>query len=98
VFELDFPVAINISGFTLDLGAMDDFSVTATVTVANSDIPVVVTHNYQHLPADPHVALDFSAGAAAGLPVKTFKLEIHDELAGASAHIHIREIGLLPKN
>ena len=44
-------------------------------------------------------AIDFSVvPGAAALLVKTLTLEIFDELAGTSAHIHVREFGLLPKN
>jgi hypothetical protein len=97
--ELVFPQPRNLTGLTLDLGAMDYFSVTVTLTTADSAVPVVFSQPpYQHLPADPHVTLDLSTiQGGAPVPVKTLRLEIKDLLAGRTAHIHVREIGLLPK-
>jgi hypothetical protein len=90
LLELAFGAPRAIAGAALTLGSLDDVTVEVVLT-APDGASVTYEQRYTGLPGDPTVDLGFPDGPAA---VAVFRLEITNNLSGATAQIHVRELVL----
>ena len=89
IFDFQFSAARTLTGVTLTTGTLANFTVNLQVFAVDAADPHVISQTYRNLPSDPTVTIDFEAGS---LMVSRLVVEVMDNLAGADAQIHIREI------
>jgi 4-amino-4-deoxy-L-arabinose transferase-like glycosyltransferase len=90
--EFTFTKPRPISGLAADFGSMD-FSLTIELFPEGGGGPLSYTNSYHNIPGDPHVEMHFDNAPAS---VAKMRIEIQNLLEGDRAHIHIRELKLLP--
>jgi len=90
--EFTFPKPRAISGLAADFGTMD-FSLTVDLFPAGGGSPLSYTNSYRNVTSDPHVEMHFDKAPPS---VSKMRIEIKNLLEGDRAHIHIRELKLMP--
>lgn len=93
LIELQYPAPRPVAGLTLDLGSMEDFTLTVTLLLPDGGAPLVFEHRYTGLTNDPHLEFDFAAEfGQAPPPVRAVRVELKNLLSGDTAQIHVREV------
>lgn len=93
VFDLGFAVPRPVTALLLTTGTMDRFTVTARAYPIDVDVPVIFAQSFVEAGQDPTVRLDLPIELG---PLERLIVELHDELAGEPANIHVRDLILEP--
>jgi hypothetical protein len=92
VIDIYFPTPVALSGLATDLANMD-FTFKAELYEQADGEPVIYEDTFRNVTGDPHVELTFDRGPGS---ISRLRLEIYNLNSGESAHIHVRELQLLP--
>lgn len=90
LLDITFPSPRSLTGLALTTGSMN-ISLEAELYGASQDEPVVVNQEYQDLPPDPTVQLEFPADLG---PVSRIRLLIGPLGIEGPAKVHVRELSL----
>ncbi len=93
LLQIDFPTPREITAVSLTTGTMDKFTITVRAYATVDGKPVTVTQEFVNAGADPTSRLELPGVDG---PVARLAIEIHDELSGERANIHVRELVLEP--
>jgi hypothetical protein len=89
VFEYFYSEPIPTSQLVLTTGSMQNFDIVIRLYAPGSDQPVEYTQNFQGLPPDPTVIIEFPNGPAESNHIF---ISIKDNSQGKIAQVHVREI------
>jgi 4-amino-4-deoxy-L-arabinose transferase-like glycosyltransferase len=92
IIDLTFQTPVELTGLITDLANMD-FTLKAELYEQPDGEPVVYEQTYRNIQGDPHVELTFDRGPG---QISRLRLEISNLNSGETAHIHVRELRLLP--
>jgi hypothetical protein len=89
ILDLTFPSAHALQSIALQVGTMEDFTLTVLAYPAGNKRAAVYTQTYQKLPADPRVEIQLTDGPE---EIVRLRIELTNNLAGETAQIHIRDV------
>jgi hypothetical protein len=92
IIDINFPEARQISGLIGDFANMD-FKIIVELYDDQGNSPVIYEETYRGLQGDPHIEMAFDNGSQ---EFSRARVQILSLNPGDPAHIHIRELKLLP--
>ncbi len=93
LLQIDFATPRPIATVVLTTGTMDIFTLTVKAYPDVAADPITVSQQFVNAGADPTSRIDLPEASG---PIQRLVIEIHDEISGESANIHVRELDLEP--
>jgi hypothetical protein len=93
MLQIDFPTPRDIQVLRLTTGTMDLFTLTVRAFVDVEGEPVTTSQQFVNVGSDPELRIELPEADG---PIARLQIEIHDELSGENANIHVRELVLEP--
>lgn len=93
LLQVDFPTPRAITAVRLTTGTMDLFTLTIRAYTDVDAPPVTLSQQFVNAGKDPELRLELPGVEG---PIVRLAIEIHDELSGERANIHVRELALEP--
>jgi len=92
IIDIFFEVPIKVSGIVADFANMD-FTINAKLYTGSESAPVEYSNTWRGISGDPHIEMIFQEAPDL---ISRLRLEIYSHSHGERAHIHVRELELLP--
>ena len=92
LIEIVYPTPHKLTGLALTT-ASRNFRLTLQLFTDETAAPITIAQIYRNQPPDPTVTLNFDPAPA---PIQKIRIELLDTDYGEEAHLHIREIKLVP--